>query len=103
MAGKTQSELEQAAKVYQLQMLDAKLETIGFQLKKIVEQTASSVSVAQLDAAKKDWNDDLAEAVKDIHNEYRPMLKRNRTLWATIMTLFFMIVGQAILIVNLRP
>lgn len=103
MAGKTQSELEQAAKVYQLQMLDAKLETIGLQLKKIVEQTASSVSVSQLDAARNDWKDDLAEAVKDIHSEYRPMLKRNRALWGLIGTLFLMIVGQAILIVNLRP
>jgi len=103
MAGKTQSELEQAAKVYQLQMLDAKLDSMGLQLKTILNQTSGLVTLAQLEATKTYFKEKLEEAVKDINAEYRPLLRRNKTLWGLIGALFLMIVGQAILIVNLRP
>lgn len=103
VAGKSQLELEQPAKVYQLQALDAKLDTMGIQLKTIINQTGGLATIAQLEAVKNDSKEKLAEAVKDLQAEYQPTLKRNKALWGLVGALTLMIVGQAILIVNLRP
>jgi hypothetical protein len=99
---KTHTELEQPAKVYQLEALDAKLETIGTQLKTIVNQTAGLATVTQLQKLEQDDKARLAEAVKDIHAEYRPTLKRNKALWGLVGAIAVLVVGQAILISVLR-
>ncbi len=99
---KSHAELEQPAKVYQLDALDAKLETIGGQLKTIVNQTAGLATITQLEAVKADYKEKLAEAVKDIHAEYRPTLKRNKALWGLVGVLVVSIVIQAIVIGSLR-
>lgn len=99
---KSHAELEQPAKVYQLQALDAKLEVIGSQVKIIVNQTAGLATVAQLGAVKLDYKEKIAEAVKDINTEYEPSLRRNKALWGLVGVLTVAIVGQAILISLLR-
>lgn len=99
---KSQAELEQPAKVYQLQALDSKLDIIGNQLKTVVNQTAGLATNAQLEAVKADYKEKIAEAVKDMRAEYTPTLKRNKALWGLVGLLLVAIVGQAILISSLR-
>ena len=99
---KSHAELEQPAKVYQLDALDAKLSTIGKQLETVVTQTAGLATQVQLEAVKQDYKDRIAEAVKDINAEYRPTLKRNKALWGLVGALILAIVAQAIIISTLR-
>lgn len=99
---KSQAESEQPAKVYQLDALGEQLGNIGKQLETVVKQTAGLVTQAQLEAVKTTFKEKLDEAIKDVRSEYSPTLKRNKALWGLVGALFLMIVGQAILIVNLR-
>lgn len=99
---KSHTELEQPAKVYQLEALDAKLETIGTQLRTIVNQTAGLATTAQLEAVKQDYKDRIAEAVKDVNAEYRPTLKKTGWLYTTVIAEGVALLGGAIWVILLR-
>lgn len=98
---KSHTELEQPAKVYQLDALDVKLGTIGIQLKTIVDQTAGLATVAQLEVVKSDYKEKIAEAVKDIHAEYRPTLKRTNWLYTTVIAEAVALLGGSIWVILL--
>lgn len=99
---KSQAELEQPAKGYELQAVDAKVDTVLDQLKTIVNQTAGLATLAQLEAVKQDLKEDIAEAVKDIHAEYRPTLKRTAWLYTTVIAEAVALLGAALWVIVLR-
>lgn len=75
MAGASQQELEQPAKVYQLNAVETKVDTALLKLDALLTQTSSLISVAQLDAAKAEIRFEIAEEIKKIHLTYGPMKK----------------------------
>lgn len=98
---KSQAELEQPAKRYELAVVDSKVDTVLEQLKTIVNQTAGLATLAQLETLKIDMKEDLAEAVKDIHAEYRPTLKRTNWLYTTVIAEAVGLLGAAIWVIIL--
>lgn len=82
---KSQADSEATAKVYQLDALASQLEGIGKQLETVLTQTSGLVTNAQLEVVKTEYKEDIAEAVKDIHAEYRPTLKRTNWLYTTVI------------------
>jgi hypothetical protein len=82
MASKSQEELEQPAKVYQLMATDAKVDQALAKLDVLINQTGSLVTLSQLDSTKKEleeqFNERLSTEAKNIHLEYGPM-KKNLT------------------------
>lgn len=79
MASKSQEELEQPAKVYQLMATDAKVDQALAKLDVLLNQTNSLVTIAHLDTTKKElqeeFNKNLSEEVEKIHLDYKPMKK----------------------------
>lgn len=100
--GKSHTELEQPAKVYQLEALDAKLETIGGQLKTIVNQTAGLATLAQLEAVKIDYKEKIEELRKDTDAIYGPPLKKTAWLYTTVIAEGIALLGAAIWVIILR-
>lgn len=115
-AKKTQEELEQPAKVYQLDALQNRFDsferqitqgfsTMNTSLQTLITQSQSQVTPQQLNenvsAAKLAMQQELKEEVRVINLEYGP-LKRNVTkfLWAVIAEAII-IVGQVIYITYL--
>lgn len=75
--GKSQSELEQPAKVYQLEALESKVSDALVKLDTIITQTKGVVTQEQLDSAKNELKKHTEEKVKEsekkIHLRYSPM------------------------------
>lgn len=73
---RSQSESEQPAKVYQLDALESKIDTVLAMQDTILKNTTGLVSEARLTQVKeeidKDTDEKIAESEKKIHLEYRP-------------------------------
>lgn len=102
MTSKSQDEQEQPAKVYQLDALSNKMDGMKEQLNTILRQTAGLATVAQLEAVKTNFKEKLDDAIKDVHAEYSPTLKRNKALWTLVGGLVFTIVAQAVILILFR-
>lgn len=91
MVNKTQEELEQPAKVYQLNAVENKVDNALVKLDTLINQTSGLVTKAQMDAA-------IKEEVDKIHLEYRP-LKNNLTkfVWLLVASVLG-IIAQAVII-----
>jgi hypothetical protein len=103
VASKSQEELEQPAKVYQLAATDAKVDQALAKLDVLINQTGSLVTLAHLDTTKKEleetFNERLSTEVKNIHLEYGPM-KRNLTWFVRVaVSSLVVIVIEGILLV----
>ncbi len=97
MTKKTQSELEQPAKVYQLEAVDAKLTTVIEKLNTIANQTAGLVTLAQLDAAIKAQDERVKEAEDKIHLTYGPVKDNLTWFTRTVIIEGIVIMAQLIL------
>jgi hypothetical protein len=98
---KSQDELEQPAKVYQLDALEAKVDVVIGKLDEIRNNTSGLVSQIQLENMKIGIDNQLREEVEKIHLEYRP-LKKNITWFIRAMVLEgIAIIGQAVIMVFL--
>lgn len=86
-----QQELEKPAKVYQLNAVEAKVDTALSKLDTVITQTSGLVTTAQLNSA-------IEESEKKIHLEYRP-IKRSLTkfIWLLVSGLVT-IITQAVII-----
>lgn len=72
---RSQQELEQPAKMYQLNAVETKVDTALKMLDTIVTQTAGLVTADQLAALKLELENKIAAEIKDVHKEYSPMKK----------------------------
>lgn len=79
MAGRSQSESEQPAKVYQLDAVEAKVDQALAKLDNIATSVSSVVNRGELQAAIKESEDrimeQVADEVKQIHLKYGPTYK----------------------------
>ncbi len=79
MTRKSQQELEQPAKVYQLDAVDSKVDDAIKLLNQILDQTKGVATQADLATTKaaiiKDLKEHVANEVEQIHLEYRPFKK----------------------------
>lgn len=89
MAGRSQQESEQPAKVYQLDAVDAKVDAINGKIDKLLEQTSGLVTTGQLSQAEKAVKEYVTDEIQKVHLEYRPF-KRNAS-W-----LVKLVIGQII-------
>lgn len=97
-SNKSQSELEAPAKVYQLDALDTKIDGIINQLSTIERQTASTVTVTQMEDRIKESEKESREYTdglrKEIHLEYGPI---KRGAWVVVGAVVLGIVAQVVL------
>lgn len=74
---KSQSELEQPAKVYQLDALESKVNDVLVKLDTVITQTKGVVTQEQLDTVKKDIYKEIAEKIEESESriglKYDPM------------------------------
>jgi hypothetical protein len=89
MANRSQQESEQPAKVYQLDAVDAKVDTINTKLDTLLRQTSGLVTTSQLSEAERDVKEYVNDALEKVHLEYRPF-KRNAS-WLTKL-----VIGQIV-------
>jgi len=92
MAGRSQQESEQPAKVYQLDAVDSKVDTINDKLDKLLEQTSGLVTTSQLSHSEKEIKEYVDDVIDKVHLEYRPF-KRNAS-W-----LVKLVIGQIVTLV----
>lgn len=85
MVAKSQAELEQPAKVYQLNAVETKLDTALDKLKTIVDQTAGLVTTNQLEDAKKIAKEYVDEEIKKVHLTYGPVKTRTNNITNTLI------------------
>lgn len=91
MVSKSQEELEQPAKVYQLNSVETKVDAMNLKLDTLLTQTSTFVSQSQLQEI-------LNERDKKIHLVYGPM-KRNLTWFIrTSIVEALAIAGQGVII-----
>ena len=85
MTGKSQQELEQPAKVYQLDAVDAKVNDVLTKLDTVINQTRGVVTAEQLVTTRKEILEEVSKKIeaseKSINLKYGPM-KSNLT-WFT--------------------
>ena len=98
MANNSQEELEKAAKVYQVNAVEAKVDQVLKTLNTIVEQTKGLVTITQLDEARKELKASIKEEIEKIHLEYGPM-KRNLGWFIKVSIVEgLLILGQIVII-----
>jgi hypothetical protein len=98
---KTQKELEQVVKGYQLDALEVKVDAVLGKLDEIKNNTSGLVSQRQLDDMTLGIDKQIQEEVEKIHLEYKP-LKKNITWFVRAMVLeAIAIVGQGVIMVVL--
>lgn len=96
MAGRSQTESEQPAKVYQLDAVDKKVDEALGKLDTLLTQTSGLVTPAQLTASEKKLEEKLSEEVTKIHLEYRPMKRNIQWLLRTVLGQIIVLVIGAI-------
>lgn len=87
MAARSQSESEQPAKVYQLDAVDAKVDSVITKLDKVLEQTNGLVTTSQLSQSEKDMKDKINEEIDKVHLEYGPLKRNASWLFKTVVAL----------------
>jgi len=88
---KTQDELEQPAKVYQLDAVESKVDIVLVKLDELSQKTSGLVTQTQLETR-------MSDEVQKIHLEYQPMKKNlSRFTWLAVGE-GVAIVGQVILL-----
>lgn len=93
MVNKTQEELEQPVKGYQLATVEAKVDSMNLKMDTLLSQTSGLVTVAQLDAA-------IKTSEEKIHLEYRPLKKNlSKFIWLLISGIVTVIVQGVIIYV----
>ena len=98
MTTSSQNELEQPAKVYQLNAVQVQLDQILTQLSTISQQTAGLVTIPQLEEVKKDLHIKIKNEVGLIHAEYRPFKKNVYWFIKAAIVEGLAIIGQAIIL-----
>lgn len=88
---KSQDELEQPAKVYQLDAVESKVDQAIIKLDTLIAQTSSVVTHAQLAA-------ELKEAKKEIHLTYGPMKENLKWFTRAVILEGLAILAQVIII-----
>lgn len=98
---KSQSELEQPAKVYQVDAVEVKVDTVLDQLDTILKRTNGLVTSHQLQIIKEGLEKDIVENVKDIHAEYRPKFQRTEWLYKIVIGETISLLATAIIVIFL--
>lgn len=86
MASKSQQELEQPVKYYQLQAVETKLDHALKQLDTIVTQTSGLVTLGQLEEAKKTTKEYIDDEVIKVHLDYKPLKNKYNAIIGTAIT-----------------
>lgn len=86
---KTQAELEQPVKGYQLDAVEAKVDQALIKLDSVIQQTQGIVTRAELER-------EIKDAKKEVHLEYGPMKKNLDWFIKAIVLEGFAIIGQVI-------
>lgn len=86
VAKKTQEELEQTVKGYQLEAVETKVDAMNLKLDTILTQTNGLVTPAQLEDAKIALKDYVKEEIKKIHLTYNPLKTKINTLNGVLTT-----------------
>ena len=86
MANKTQTELEQPAKVYQLNAVENKLDHALKQLDTIVNQTSGLATTQQLEEVKKITKEYTDDEITKVRIEYKPIIIRVNAITGTLVT-----------------
>lgn len=85
MVGKTQQESEQGVKVYQLDAVESKVDSIQSDVKLLLIQTSTFVTASQLEANRLEAIKYADNIAKEVDLKYEPM-KKNLT-WFTRTTI----------------
>lgn len=97
MNRKSQQELEQSAKVYQLDAVEAKVDQALKKLDEIAASVNGVVTNAQLEArlmqVRQEVNSDIEGSIEKIHLEYRPV--KNAGFWVSSIVITAL-VGQIV-------
>lgn len=92
MSSKSQSELEQTAKVYQLDALETKVDQALTKLDQIANSVNGVTTQAQVEImiakAKEEIRAEIEDEVKKIHLKYSPAQKGAMWLFGTVMGAF---------------